>query len=138
VTLMKRTPFTFVTVPTNGTVAQLAAISFTSPLSGTARLAGRGYCNINFTSGLANNVIMASGTVLANVFSTSVSDWGVLSVPTTSPSGNYQLDWSSDSVMSVTAGAPTTVFLGVKHEVGTSPANCSGTFEVEIFVGNLP
>jgi hypothetical protein len=140
-TLIKRATFSFVTIPAAGQpVAQLSTMTFTPPVSGTAYLRARGYCNMSApAAGSDNGINLAAGTVLANVFSTGVQDWAVLRVPNGSPSGGtYQKMWSSESTIPVTANTATTVFLGGRHELGTAATDCSGSFTVEVYTGNLP
>lgn len=138
-TLFKRAPFNSQSVPAAGQpAAVLASLTFTPPVSGTARLAGRGFCNLVPTAGSNNQIAIAAGTSTANAFTTSNSDRGFVIVPSGSPNGLYQLGWTSESTMAVSAGTQYTVVLAGRHEAGNTTNDCSGTFTVEIFTGTLP
>lgn len=137
-TLMKRTTFLFASVPAASTPGQLSTITFTPPTSGTALVSARGYCNMTAFAGSDNEINIALGTTLANAFSTPVSEWGVVNVPSGSPSGLYQEAWTAERAISVTAGTAYTYLLSGRHEIGSGTSDCSGSLRVEVFTDTLP
>jgi Collagen triple helix repeat (20 copies) len=137
-TLFKRTTFSFVTVPASGGGnAQLAALTFTPPVSGTALVIGKGWCN---QTGLAvtSEIQIGIGTSLATAFNGGVQEWGVLRLQSGVTTANMGVHWTADTAIAVTANVATTVVMGGRHATGTDTDDCSGVFEVEVFTGNLP
>ena len=135
-TLQKRTGFSNVAIPgTFSPIVQLASLSFTPPKDGTALLRSRGFCNLN-AGGDNANVKIAAGTSVATVFDAGdLKSYGIIEVPV---SGFTQAMWTSEQELSVSAGVATTVFLAGRAQVGFSNADCSGTFQVEVYTGTLP
>lgn len=139
-TLMKRVGFGPISLnAAGGATAQLAALTFTPPVSGTALITGRGWC---YQRGLAgtNEIQIGVGTTLANTFSGFPQDWGVLRLPGGLPNGtDVAHHWTAESVLAVTANTATTVVLGARHSVGTiATDNCSGDLMVQVYTANLP
>ena len=136
-TLQKRAPFGFVALPSGSTAnTQLASMTFTSAISGTAVLKVLGYCNL--TGGATANVVyVGAGTTLAGWFTGNFSNTAVVSVPA-GVTGLYQIPFTSEDTLAVTAGVATTVVAGTRREQAvTMSANCIGTFMVQVF-GALP
>jgi collagen triple helix repeat protein len=135
--LQKRAIFSFVIVPAAGQPpVQLATLTFTSPVAGTASLRVRGFCNLQ--GGAADNGLnIAAGTTVVGVFSAPLGEWGVVRNPAGAPIATNQVMYSADNILAVNAGVPTTVFAAARHEVGSQSADCSGTFTVQVF-GALP
>jgi hypothetical protein len=129
----------YVPVPAN---AELASLTFIPPNDGTAILRSRGYCNMD-GGGSQNQINIAAGTTVATAFASSdFENWGVLSLPTgsvaNSPYERHQLMFTSEKELPVSAGIETTVFLAGRHESGTLYADCTGSFQVEVYTGTLP
>ncbi len=137
-TLQKRTTFSFVTIPNAGQPAvQLATIAFTPPVSGTAILRSRGFCRL--TGGAADNRLnISAGTSVATAFNASVPEWGAINVPAGSVVPDHLSMFTSETTLAVTGGVVTNVFLAGRHELGSQAADCSGSFQVEVFTGSLP
>jgi fructose-specific component phosphotransferase system IIB-like protein len=133
-TVWLRTSFFSVLIPpsdgSSNPITQLAFLSFTPPLSGTAFVTSRGYCNMLGGSS-ANGVNISAGTSLAGAFG-GESSWGNLSVPGGSVNDFYQLMFSSEALLAVTAEVPVGVYLAGRHASSTQEAVCSGTFLVEV------
>jgi hypothetical protein len=140
--VLVRTIFEFVVIPPVGQPpAQLAAATFTAPVSGTALLKGRGYCNTGPIAGSNNQINLAAGTSAASAFAGGVvSGWGILNVPPGSVSGLYPYGWSSESrLVNIVAGSIYTVGLFGRHEAGnTNNTDCRGSFTVQLFTSVLP
>ena len=132
--LQKRIAYQFVVPPAGGAPIQLATMTFTSPVSGTAILRTRGYCNVPSNAATVE-IHVAAGPTLATVFNSSVTDWGVIrTVPGTN--GLLALPYTSDNTLAVSAGVATTVVAAARQIVG-SGSDCTGTFTVQVF-GALP
>ena len=119
----------------SGAVA-LATMTFTSPVSATAVLSGRGYCNMGGDT-VINTVLISADTNATDAFVPDVPAWGVLSVPANVAS-SFLLGWTSEREVSVTEGEAVTYSLYAKHGIGSAFAYCTGTFSVELPVGTLP
>ncbi len=134
-TLFKRTTFSFVSILAEEVT--LASLTFTPPAAGTAVLRSRGYCNLG-TNTSDNGINIAAGDGVSSPFTGSVTDMGVMRVPANATPGLRQQGWTSETTLAVAAGVPVTRVLVGKHEIGNAPANCSGSFTVEIYTGTLP
>jgi len=135
---MKRATFQFATIPATPTASQLASLTFTPPVSGTAVLSARGYCNMTPIAGSDNEINIAIGSTLAVAFNGGVAEWGVLNVPSGSTAGLHQLGWTAETTVAVTAGTSYTRVLAGRHEMGATSTDCSGSFKVEVYTGTLP
>ena len=133
--LQKRITFQFVPIPGQGVNGQLATLTFTSPVSGTAILRTVGFCNLQ--NNVQNEYNIASGTVLANVFNSPVPEWGVIRTIAGTPAATSAERYASDNAVAVTAGVPTTVFAAVRRIFPTAGGDCSGVFTVQVY-GALP
>ena len=130
--LFGRSPFGFVNVPAaGGGVVTMTGIAFTAPVTGTAVLQGRGYCNMNqVTSGF--NEINISTTFAGNVF----SDWGVIRLnPTTGATTSFGIPWTSENTYAVTAGTAYNIPLFVQKASGPAGDNCIGSLSVNVYSG---
>ena len=120
------------------TATDFTTITFTPPVTGTALVRARGYCNLSSqTAGQTNLVI---GPALAGETSVnSFSDWVAMQLPTSAVAQNTQLAYIAERLIPVTAGTARTVTLKGYHEVTpTSGGNCRGSMTVEVFSGTLP
>ncbi|HVV87125.1 MAG TPA: hypothetical protein VHE35_28995 [Kofleriaceae bacterium] len=81
-----------------------------------------------------NQVNVGIGTALDTVFDG--NDWSqlvALNVPAGSVGSNYQIPWTTETTLAVTAGDSYTVFLAARRELSSSQsANCNGSLKVEI------
>lgn len=137
-TLMKRTTFGFGNVPASGGGSgQLSSITFTPPVSGTALVRARGWCNQTPLS-TTSEIQIGIGPTLATAFNIPVQEWGVLRLPGGLPSGTYAQAWNTETTLAVTANVATTVVLAARHATGSDPDDCSGSFMVQVFTGSLP
>jgi len=139
-TLLKRVGFGPITLNSGGgATVQLAALTFTPPVSGTALIVGRGWC---YQRGLVgtNEINIGIGTTLANAFAGFQQDWGMLRLPGGLPNGtDFGHHFTAESVLAVTANTATTVVLGARHFVGAVVTDsCSGNFSVQVYTANLP
>ncbi len=140
-TLQKRVTYSFVNVlASGGATAQLATLTFTPPVSGTAVATTLGWCNITApAAGTTSELNMGIGTSLATVFNGQVAEWGVIRLPGGLPSNTvFAIHWSSQTTIPVTANVASTVVLGARHSSGAAVDQCSGTFQVQVFTGSLP
>ena len=136
-TLQKRVGFEGLSIPEAGNT-ELATLIITPPVSGTAVLRGRGWCNMQGSASISS-VLFATGTSLATAFDVfDFSTLGVLSIPAGSVAANHQLMWSTEDDFAVTAGVPATFVLAGKAETGPGGATCSGSLRAEVFTGTLP
>jgi hypothetical protein len=140
-TLLKRTTFSFVTIPPSaGGAVQIATLTFTPPVSGTALIMARGFCNINaLAAGTTTGLNMGIGSTLANAFGGTVPEWGVTRLPGGRPTtAQFAQGWTAETTRAVTAGVAQTVGLAGRHEAGTVNDDCTDSLWVEVFTGNLP
>jgi hypothetical protein len=138
--LVQHATFSHAVVPPAGQPAvQLTSTTFTAPVSGTAFLRGRGFCNLLPASGSNNQIVIGAGTSAVDALSAiNAGAAGYVIVPIGSPVGIYQPAWTVDRPMSVVGGATYTVGLFARHEAGAVTNDCSGSLMVEIFTGILP
>ena len=131
---MKRTTFSFASVPPyDADPVAVATLTFTPPITGTAVLTARGYCNMQIVVNTDNTVTLAIAPTLESAFAGSVPEWGVVTVPFNAPFGLYQPGWTAQTTQSVVAGESYSMVLAARHEVGEEFSDCSGSFMVEIF-----
>jgi hypothetical protein len=134
--LQRRTAFTFVAMPATGTSVQLSTVTFTSPVSGTAILRSRGFCNVP-TGASQVEIQISAGPTLATAFNPPVSDWGVIRMLAGLPAGNFAEEFDSETGLAVTAGVATTVVLAGRRQIAAAGGDCSGSFTVQVY-GVLP
>lgn len=119
-----------------------AAPTKTGPVTGTAVVRARGYCNLTSIAGSDNGINIASGLssgAPGSAFTGSlVRDWGVMNVPSGSPAGLYQPGWTAERTFPVTLGQVVGIKLEGRHEVGNATNDCSGSLFVEVYSGTLP
>jgi hypothetical protein len=53
------------------------------------------------------------------------------------PATSYQLGWSAEYLLDVTAGQPVTLHLFGRHEVGSAAADCGGSFTIEVLANEM-
>jgi hypothetical protein len=138
-TLQKRTNFVFMNVPATGvSPVQLATLTFTPPVSGTAVVTGLGWCNV--TGGAASTEIQIGiGSSLATAFSGVVQEWGILRLPGGVPATpDFAMAWEAQTSIPVTANTAATVVLAGRHALGALSDDCSGNLQVQVFTGALP
>ena len=84
-------------------------------------------------AGSDNRINLAAGVNAMTAFANPVSPWGVMNVPQASIYGLYQLSWTSDSTLAVTANTPYTISLFGRHELGNTNSDCLGSLSVLVF-----
>jgi hypothetical protein len=129
----KRTTFLGKVIPPVGQPpALLASLTFTPPLTGTAIAGARGYCNVESSPLADNGVNLAIGSTAGTAFGGGmVQEWGVVRAGQ-GLATSYQLGWSAEYLLDVTAGQPVTLHLFGRHEVGSAAADCGGSFTIEV------
>ena len=136
-TLQKRSTFAFANVPAaGGGSGQLSSLTFTSPVTGTAVLTGRGWCNV--ASGSPSEIQLGIGATLATAFNGGVQEWGVIRLSGGLPAGTWALEGVAQTAVAVTANTPATYVLAGRHATGAIADNCSGSFQVLVFANSLP
>ena len=140
-TRMKRARFNTVLLSNvSGTVTELSAMTFTSDISGTALLRGRGFCELPVTlspsqvyiaAGLSNQTFQQN--LGADDFAY-IKQW-VTSGPNVFTQSEH---WSLETAISVTSGEPVSVALRADYDGLSLQSYCNGTFTVEVFSGTLP
>jgi hypothetical protein len=137
--LFKRATYSVNIPPAGQPAVQMASITITPPVAGTAVVRSRGWCNMTAINGSENGINVATGTTLANAFSGFLGDWGVIRVPLNSPTGGtYQQMISTESTFPVAADVAATFVLAGRHEIGNVSNFCTGTMLVEVYTGTLP
>lgn len=140
-TLMKRVGFAAVALnAAGGNSVQLAALTFTPPVSGTALVTGDGWC-YQRTLAAVNTIQIAIGTTLANAFLGFSQDASFLQLPggMSPQSVDLARSFHAETVLAVTANTATTVVLGGRHFQGNNATDsCSGNFKVQVYTANLP
>jgi hypothetical protein len=136
----KRTTFEFSLIPPAGQpAATLTWFHFTPPVSGTAVLRARGYCNLTPLDGSNNQLIIGIGTTpVTALTAVNVGETGFINVPPGAGPGVYQEGWSAERTFPVTAGQFASAYLVGRHEAGNATNDCSGSLTVEIFSTPMP
>jgi hypothetical protein len=133
--------FKFAPIPPAGQPAvTLATLTMVAPVSGTALVHARGYCNL-VPNGTSNNqMTLTIGQSVADAFDSSpdpaipgVSEWGLVIVPPAAAMGLYQPMWSAERALEVVGGNTYTVSLFGRHDSGSVINDCSGTMTIELF-----
>lgn len=134
--LQKRSTFNFIILPEAiSPTVQLSSLTFTPPLSGSAVLKSRGYCNVMNDSATQFYGISA-GVNAATAFALPASDQAFVRLqPSAFP---QSIGWTTETTVAVTAGTTTTLKLFGTRYGGTQEINCSGSLQVEIYSGTLP
>lgn len=138
-TAFKRVRFDRTLVPILGAgTVTLATLTFTSPVTGTAVLRGRGDCRTVGTS--QDKIHVYAGTTVADALTNSEGEQGVVKTGIQGATlFDFESGFTSETSRVVTAGVPETVVLVANREVGTDVGDyCVGSFSVEVYTGVLP
>lgn len=128
--LFRRSTFQFVAAPaTAGQAVQATSITVVPASSGNALLRARGYCNID-SSTTHNTLNLGIGETEEGALDERVTDEAFLRIPANA-GGMYQLSFSAERQVSVTAGSERTFRLYLGRGWGTAAADCSGSLVIE-------
>ncbi len=136
---LRRVVFPVTAVPSTATslagAATLATVTFTSPVTGTAILSGRGQCLYN--GGATNSQGQIGWTVPGETFFPVFQE--VVTVAALANSSVQFEKFNPERAIAVTTGTTYTVALKAFHSSGiANQFNCSGTSSLRLHVGSIP
>lgn len=114
-------------LPAPGSTLEVVPTTFVAPITGFARLVGRGTCQFQPAAPGDVDAEISVGLSPSAAFSGASSRRARLKI---NSNGDTQLGWSTEHRVSVIAGAPYTVAVYMRRTLGAIPDTCSGTLSV--------
>ncbi len=114
-------------LPQPGQTLEVAPLTFTAPLTGFARLSGRGYCHFQPAAPGEVDAEISAGLNATAAFTGGNTRRAQLRLVS---NGDTRAAWSTEHRLPVVSGTPYTVAVYLRRTLGDIPDTCSGTLTV--------